>query len=51
VISFDTETNDYIIGDEAKEGGLRGRTNAFNFKQFIGSPDSIYKKPNQLWIP
>ena len=50
VISFDKEANEFVIGDEAKEGGIRGRTNAFNFKQFIGSPDSEYKKPGQLWI-
>jgi Fic family protein/molecular chaperone DnaK (HSP70) len=50
VLSFDTESNNFIIGEQAKKGGVYGVTNIFNFKNRIGNSDSLYSGKVDLWI-
>ena len=41
---------EYVIGDEAREGGLAGVTSAYSFKKDVGLPDSSYTKGIQYWV-
>lgn len=50
VVSIDETSGQYIIGDKARDGGIRGVTSAYNFKKEIGSSDVIYNSLGKYWI-
>ena len=50
ILSYDLTTAGYIIGDEARVLGLKGRTNVFNFKPDLGEGDATFSQKKKYWI-
>jgi hypothetical protein len=50
ILSYDLTTDQYIIGDEARSLGLKGRTNIFNFKPDLGEGDATFSQKKKYWI-
>lgn len=50
VLSYDLNKKDYIIGESAKAAGIKGKTNAYSFKELLGASDAEYLKENRYWI-
>lgn len=49
IVSYEVESEKFTIGEEAKKSGLKGITNAYNFKTYIGKSDTEYKE-QRYWI-
>lgn len=50
ILSYDLNKSQYIIGDEARALGLKGRTNTFNFKPDLGEGDVTFSQKKKYWI-
>ena len=50
IVSYDPKLNSFIIGNLARDSGLRGRTNVFNFKLDVGKTDKVFSEQKNYWI-
>ena len=50
ILSYDEYKNSFIIGHEARELGLKGRTNIFNFKPDLGKGDKEFSQKRKYWV-
>lgn len=50
IVAYSLETNNIVIGEEARETGLRGRTSVFNFKLDLGKGDAEFSKKKKYWM-
>ncbi len=50
ILFYDSEQQHYIIGQEARQFGLQGKTNAFNFKVDLGANDKTFSLDKKYWI-
>jgi molecular chaperone DnaK (HSP70) len=50
ILYFDRINERFIIGDDARALGLKGRTNAFNFKPDLGDGDAAFSQKKKYWI-
>ena len=44
ILSYDNKVSSYIIGDNARFGGLKGRTSVFNFKPDVGKAEKAFSQ-------
>lgn len=49
VVSYDLEKQDFVVGKEAKQSGVRGFTNVYNFKHLLGEGEAAQTK-QRYWI-
>lgn len=50
ILSYDSEQKRYTIGQDARQFGLQGKTNAFNFKVDLGAADKSFSQDKKYWI-
>lgn len=50
ILSYNSEKNCDVIGSEARDLGLKGKTNAFHFKPDLGRGDAAFTKNKSYWL-
>jgi len=50
ILSYDLEEQEYIIGHDARQLGLQGKTNVFNFKVDLGGSEKAFSQDKKYWI-
>ena len=50
ILSFDREKQCYVIGYEAREFGVKGQTNIFNFKPSLSLTPAKFANDKKFWI-
>jgi hypothetical protein len=50
IVSFSHERDSYVVGVEARDLGIKGRTNAHNFKMVVGLPPAEFSNDKRYWM-
>src|SRR4030095_3249451 len=50
IVSYSYEQGSYVVGEEARALGVKGRTNAHDFKISVGAPPSEFTSNKRYWM-